>query len=119
MRLFASLSTLIIFLIFTKNVFSLSNDYKLSILKKDLNSPWSISFINENEIIISEKTGQIKLYNQSSGIINEINHNFSCLLIFPKPRSWSDRSSRAGRCGCRRSGAPLIRAKREKPLSDV
>ena len=82
MRLFVSSSILIIFLILNKNVFSLSNDYKLSILKKDLNSPWSISFINENEIIISEKTGQIKLYNQNSGIINEINHNLNVIEDF-------------------------------------
>ena len=79
MRLFVSSSILIIFLILNKNVFSLSNDYKLSILKKNLNSPWSISFINENEIIISEKTGKIKLYNQNSGITNEINHNLNVI----------------------------------------
>ena len=66
-------------LILNKNVFSLSNDYKLSILKKGLNSPWSISFINENEIIISEKTGTIKLYDQNNGYINEINHNLNVI----------------------------------------
>ena len=79
MRLFVSSSILIIFLILNKNVFSLSNDYKLSILKKGLNSPWSISFINENEIIISEKTGTIKLYDQNNGYISEINHNLNVI----------------------------------------
>ena len=77
MRLFASLSILITFLILNKNVFSLSNDYKLSILKKDLDQPWSISFINKNEILISEKTGKIKLFNQTNGSIIEIKHNLS------------------------------------------
>ena len=77
MRLFISFSILIIFLILNKNVFSLSNDYKLSILKKDLDQPWSISFINKNEILISEKTGKIKLFNQTNGSIIEIKHNLS------------------------------------------
>ncbi len=77
MRIFVSLSILIIFLILNKNVFSLSNDYKLSILKKGLEQPWSISFINKNEILISEKTGKIKLFNQSIGSIIEIKHNLS------------------------------------------
>ena len=77
MRLFVSSSILIIFLILNKNVFSLSNDYKLSILKKGLDQPWSISFINKNEILISEKTGKIKLFNQTNGSIIEIKHNLS------------------------------------------
>ena len=77
MRLLLSLSILIIFIIFNKNVLSLSNDYKLSILKKSLDQPWSISFINKNEILISEKTGKIKLLNLNNGSIIEIKHNLS------------------------------------------
>ncbi len=77
MRLFVSSSILIIFLILNKNVFSLSNDHKLSILKKGLDQPWSISFINKNEILISEKTGKIKLFNKTNGSIIEIKHNLS------------------------------------------
>ncbi len=77
MRLFVSSSILIIFLILNKNVFSLSIDYKLSILKKGLDQPWSISFINKNEILISEKTGKIKLFNQTNESIIEIKHNLS------------------------------------------
>ena len=77
MRLFVSSSILIIFLILNKNVFSLSNDYKLSILKKDLDQPWSISFINKNEILISEKTGKIKLFNQINGNVINIEHNLN------------------------------------------
>ena len=77
MRIFVSLSILIILLIFNKNAFSLSNDYKLSIIKKDLDSPWSISFVNGNEILISEKTGKIKLFNLNDGNVNELNHNLN------------------------------------------
>jgi len=70
--------TIIIFLL-SKNTFSLSKDYKFTLLKKDLNSPWSISFIDENEIIISEKTGKIKLFNLINGNIVEINHNLNVI----------------------------------------
>ena len=69
---------IIIFLI-SKNTFSLSKDYKFTLLKKNLNSPWSISFIDENEIIISEKTGKIKLFNLINGNIVEINHNLNVI----------------------------------------
>ncbi len=69
---------IIIFLL-SKNTFSLSKDYKFTLLKKDLNSPWSISFINENEIIISEKTGKIKLFNLINGNTVEINHNLNVI----------------------------------------
>ena len=70
--------TIIIFLL-SKNTFSLSKDYKFTLLKKDLNSPWSISFIDENEIIISEKTGKIKLFNLINGNTVEINHNLNVI----------------------------------------
>ena len=67
----------IITFLFSKNIFSLSKDYKLTLLKKDLNSPWSISFIDNNEIIISEKTGKIKLFNLIDRNTTEINHNLN------------------------------------------
>ncbi len=73
---------LIIFIIifsFSSNNYALTEDYKLTILKKDLTSPWSFSFINENEIIISEKTGKIKLLNLNNNNILEINHNLNVI----------------------------------------
>ncbi|MDC3131370.1 PQQ-dependent sugar dehydrogenase [Pelagibacteraceae bacterium] len=70
---------IIIIFLLSKNTFSLSKDYKFTLLKKDLNSPWSISFIDENEIIISEKTGKIKLLNLINDNIVEINHNLNVI----------------------------------------
>ena len=70
---------IIIIFLLSKNTFSLSKDYKFTLLKKDLNSPWSISFIDENEIIISEKTGKIKLFNLINGNTVEINHNLNVI----------------------------------------
>ena len=66
-----------IILFLGKNVLSLDNQYKLKILKSNLSSPWSISFVNKNEILISEKTGKIKLFNLTNSNINEINHNLN------------------------------------------
>ena len=47
MRFFVSLSILIIFLILNKNVFSLSNDHKLSILKKE-SRDYTIELFGDN-----------------------------------------------------------------------
>jgi len=73
MRLFVSSSILIIFLILNKNVFSLSNDHKLSILKKDLDQPWSISFINKNEILSNQKKNKFQPMPASFGLFPELN----------------------------------------------
>tara|TARA_E500000331_G_scaffold65289_1_gene59976 strand:- start:27 stop:1130 length:1104 start_codon:yes stop_codon:yes gene_type:complete len=70
---------IIILFLLSKHTYSLSKDYKFTLLKKDLNSPWSISFIDENEIIISEKTGKIKLFNLINGNTVEINHNLNVI----------------------------------------
>ena len=64
---------------FNKSSISLSSDYKLTLLKDNLNSPWSMSFINDNEMIISEKTGKIKLFNLKNDNLDEINHNLNVI----------------------------------------
>ena len=66
-----------IFLLFGKNVLSLDNIYKLEILKSNLSSPWSFTFINNNQILISEKTGKIKLFDIQNNNITEIDHNLN------------------------------------------
>ncbi len=68
-----------IILFFSNNVLSLDRKYELKILKSNLNSPWSITFVNENEILISEKIGKIKLFNLTNSNLNEINHNLNFL----------------------------------------
>ena len=51
-------------------------------LKKiaDLKNPWGSSFINENEIIITEKEGKIKIVNINSNKITEVGHNLKYLV---------------------------------------
>ena len=69
----------ILILFFCKNVFSLDSRYKLEIVKSNLSSPWSLTFINNNQIVISEKTGKIKLLDIQSNKITEIEHNLNVI----------------------------------------
>ena len=69
----------ILILFFCKNVFSLDHRYKLEILKSNLSSPWSLTFINNNQIVISEKTGKIKLLDIQNNKITEIEHNLNVI----------------------------------------
>tara|TARA_Y100000591_G_scaffold296189_1_gene286201 strand:- start:802 stop:1863 length:1062 start_codon:yes stop_codon:yes gene_type:complete len=50
-------------------------------LKKivDLKDPWGSSFINKNELIITEKSGNIKLIDLSSKSIKTIKHNLNLI----------------------------------------
>ena len=70
---------LFIILFFSKNVFSLNNQYKLEILQSNLSSPWSLTFINNNQILITEKTGKIKLFDITNNKITEIEHNLNVI----------------------------------------
>ena len=45
----------------------------------DLNGPWGSSFINNEELIITEKSGKIKVVNIISKQISEIKHNLNFL----------------------------------------
>ena len=62
---------------FSKNVLSLDNQYKLEILKSNLSSPWSLTFINNNQILISEKTGKIKLFDIKNNKVSILDHNLN------------------------------------------
>ena len=56
------------FLIFSTNLFS--QDLKFQKLVK-LDGPWGSSFINDNELIITEKSGKIKIIDINSQKISE------------------------------------------------
>ncbi len=45
----------------------------------DLKDPWSSTFINNNELLITEKSGKIKLVNFNSKKVLEIKHNLNYL----------------------------------------
>ena len=60
------------FLIFSTNLFS--QDFKFKKIVK-LNDPWGSSFINDNELIITEKSGKIKIIDINSQKISDAEHN--------------------------------------------
>ena len=64
------------FLIFSTSSFSQSYKFK-KIVK--LNEPWGSSFINNNELIITEKSGKIKIIDINSQKISDIKHNLNYL----------------------------------------
>ena len=68
---------LILILIQTLNL--KSEDFRLNQLISGLNSPWSLTFKNENEILITEKSGQILLVNLKNNKIKKIKHNLDVL----------------------------------------
>ena len=54
-----------------------SSEIKLQKIFEDLNKPWSLSFIDKENVIITEKTGKLLLLNLNDKKINEIKHNLS------------------------------------------
>ena len=69
---------LILFLLFSSNSFS--QDYSFKKITK-LKEPWGSSFISNEEIIVTEKDGKIKIVNINSKIIFEIKHNLNFLNV--------------------------------------
>ena len=67
---------LIILFFFSSN--SYSENYKFTKIIK-LNAPWGSSFINKDELIITEKKGKIKIININSGEVSEVDHNLNFL----------------------------------------
>ena len=71
------ISFLIIILVQTLNL--KAEDFKLNQIISGLNSPWSLTFKNQNEILMTEKSGQILFINIKDKIIKNINHNLDIL----------------------------------------
>ena len=70
------LSLIFLLLIFPSASFS--ENYKFQKLV-DLKNPWGSSFINNNELIVTEKSGKIKVVNINSKKVSEIEHNLNFL----------------------------------------
>ena len=68
--------SVILFLISIKVSFAENFNFKKIV---DLNDPWSSTFINNNELLITEKRGKIKLVNFNSKKVLEVKHNLKYL----------------------------------------
>ncbi len=62
------------FLLFSSKSFSENFTFKKL---ADLSDPWGSSFISNEELIITEKTGKIKIVNIISEEVNEVEHNLN------------------------------------------
>ena len=60
---------------------SFANEIKFEKILGKLNQPWSLSFIDEKNILFTEKSGKLYHYNLSSKKKIEINHNLSVLEV--------------------------------------
>ena len=70
---------LLIFFLFFSSV-SYSDSYSLTKIAK-LEEPWGSTFISNNEIIVTEKDGKIKIVNIDSKNTYEIKHNLNFLNV--------------------------------------
>ena len=70
---------LLIFFLFFSSV-GYSDDYSFAKITK-LDEPWGSTFINNDEIIVTEKDGKIKIVNIKSKNIFEVEHNLNFLNV--------------------------------------
>ena len=68
-----------IIIIFIQTLNLKADEFKLNQIISGLDSPWSLTFKNQNEILITEKSGQIILVNLKNKIKKKINHNLKIL----------------------------------------
>ncbi len=68
-----------LFLLNFSNLFSY--EIKLEKIIDDLDKPWSLSFIDKENLIITEKTGKLLTLNLNNNEISEIKHNLSFINL--------------------------------------
>ena len=68
-----------LFLLNFSNLYS--SDLKFEKIFDDLNKPWSLSFIDRNNVLITEKTGKLLILNLKNKTTNEIEHNLSFISL--------------------------------------
>tara|TARA_B100000575_G_C23044280_1_gene601057 strand:+ start:105 stop:1172 length:1068 start_codon:yes stop_codon:yes gene_type:complete len=69
----------IFMLIFIQTFNLRSEDFALKEIISGLNSPWSLTFTEENKILVTEKSGQILLIDLKKNKIKKIKHNLDIL----------------------------------------
>jgi aldose sugar dehydrogenase len=71
---------LFIFLVYAVQFFDLnSKEPKLKEIIKDLKNPWSLSFMTDTDIIVTEKSGNLLKINLINSKINKFTHNLNIL----------------------------------------
>ena len=70
-----------IFLLLFKFTNIYASEFKLEKVYDGLNKPWSLSFIDSSNIILTEKAGRLLTLNLKNKEIKEINHNLSLISL--------------------------------------
>ncbi|OUV61008.1 MAG: glucose dehydrogenase [Candidatus Pelagibacter sp. TMED128] len=70
-----------IFLLLFKFTNTYASEFKLEKVYDGLNKPWSLSFIDSSNIILTEKAGKLLTLNLKNKEIKEINHNLSLISL--------------------------------------
>ena len=73
-RVFKYFLSIFFFFLFSSKSYSENFTFQKLV---DLNDPWGSSFINNEELIITEKTGKIKIVNIISKQVHEVEHNLN------------------------------------------
>ena len=68
-----------IFFYFCTNLYA--QEFKLEKVVIGLDEPWSLSFIDNNRVLITEKPGNLLIFNLKDKKINKINHNLSLKAV--------------------------------------
>ena len=69
---------LIIFIIQFSILFSKEPNLEKILIGFD--GPWSLSFVNENKVLVTEKTGKIFLADIKTKKLSKVNHNLNILV---------------------------------------
>ena len=67
----------LLFYFVTINLFA--SEFKLEKIVNDLDEPWSLSFVDKEKIIFTEKHGKLYLFNLKNKKISEIKHNLDVI----------------------------------------
>ena len=67
---------IVLFLLLGTNVYSENLKFTKIV---SLDKPWGSSFVSDNEMIITEKSGKIKIINIKNGNVTEVYHNLNFL----------------------------------------
>ena len=71
------IKALIIFILISTNLYA--DNFKLERIIKGFKSPWSLSFLDEKNLLVTEKPGNIMIVNLNKKIIKDVSHNLNVL----------------------------------------
>jgi len=71
--------TFIFLLFYFVSIHLYASEVKFEKVIDGLNNPWSLSFINKEKIILTEKSGKLYVFNLKNKELLEINHNLNVL----------------------------------------